>query len=135
MNGAHDLILTGAYLIRDTIFLKPKVSLIGRYGKSAYDASLGNKEIGSGFLVDFEDNNRYAIDSCVTQLRKDDTYAGKKLAIIKHNHLWFDAGAAAEDSYTLSDVIVNNSGNEVTDNSITGKLWFNGWRKSRYSKR
>ena len=130
MNGAHDLILTGAYLIRDTIFLKPKVSLIGRYGKSAYDASLGDKEIGSGFLVDFEDNNRYAIDSCVTQLRKDDTYAGKKLAIIKHNHLWFDAGAAAEDSYTLSDVIVNNSGNEVTDNSITGKLWFNGWRKS-----
>ena len=130
MNGAHDLILTGAYLIRDTIFLKPKVSLIGRYGKSAYDASLGNKEIGSGFLVDFKDNNRYAIDSCVTQLRKDDTYAGKKLAIIKHNHLWFDAGAAAEDSYTLSDVIVNNSGNEATDNSITGKLWFNGWRKS-----
>lgn len=130
MNGAHDLILTGAYLIRDTIFLKPKASLIGRYGKTIYDASLGDKKIGSGFLVDFDDNNKYAIDSCVTQLRQNDTYAGKKLAIIKHNHLWFDAGAAAEDSYTLSDVIVNNSGNEATDNSITGKLWFNGWRKS-----
>lgn len=130
MNGAHDLILTGAYLIRDTIFLKPKASLIGRYGKTIYDASLGDKKIGSGFLVDFEDNNRYAIDSCVTQLRQNDTYAGKKLAIIKHNYLWFDSQAAAEDSYTLSDIIVNNSGNEATDNSITGKLWFNGWRKS-----
>ncbi|MBQ8450007.1 MAG: hypothetical protein IJY64_03710, partial [Bacteroidaceae bacterium] len=66
MSGAHDLILTGTYLIKDTIFLKPKASLIGRYAKTSYDTVIGNKEIGSGFLVDFDDNNKYAIDSCLT---------------------------------------------------------------------
>ena len=130
MSGAHDLILTGTYLIRDTIFLKPKVSLIGRYGKTSYDAYVGNIEIGSGFLVDFVDNNKYAIDSCLTQLTADRVYSGKKQAIIKYNHLWFDAEAAPEDSYTITDKIVYNDGNETIDNSITGKLWANGWRKS-----
>lgn len=134
MNGAHDLILTGAYLIRDTIFLKPKVSLIGRYGKTIYDAPLGNKEIGSGFLVDFEDNNKYAIDSCLTQVDKDNIYTGKKQAIINYNHLWFDAGATEKNSYFLSDKIAGTSGdssiNAAVDDDITERLWTNGWRKS-----
>ena len=134
MNGAHDLILTGAYLIRDTIFLKPKVSLIGRYGRTRYDINVGDKEIGSGFLVDFEDNNRYAIDSCLTQIDENGAYTGKKQAIINYNHLWFDAEAAAEDSYTLSDKIVGTSGhssiNAAVDNIITKRLWAHGWRKS-----
>ena len=130
MSGTHDLILTGTYLIKDTIFLKPKVSLIGRYAKTCHDAFVGNQEIGSGLLVDFEDNNKYAIDSCVTQLSSDDAYSGKKLAIIKHNYLWFDPEAAPEDSYTLSDEIVTDGGKEWLDDAVTGKLWVNGWRKS-----
>ena len=130
MSGAHDLILTGTYLIKDTIFLKPKASLIGRYAKTSYDTVIGNKEIGSGFLVDFDDNNKYAIDSCLTQLTADNTYAGKKLALIKYNHLWFDADGAAENSYTITDNIVYDSGTSQVDDTITGKLWHNGWLKS-----
>ena len=130
MSGAHDLILTGTYLIKDTIFLKPKVSLIGRYAKTSYDAFVNTKDIGSGFLVDFDDNNKYAIDSYLTQLGPDRVYSGKKLAVIKHNYLWFDAEAAPEDSYTLFDKIVTDGGAAWLDDSITGKLWANGWRKS-----
>ena len=130
MSGAHDLILTGTYLIKDTIFLKPKASLIGRYAKTSYDTVIGNKEIGSGFLVDLDDNNKYAIDSCLTQLTADNTYAGKKLALIKYNHLWFDADGAAENSYTITDNIVYDSGTSQVDDTITGKLWHNGWLKS-----
>lgn len=134
MNGAHDLILTGAYLIRDTIFLKPKVSLIGRYGRTRYDIDVGNKEIGSGFLVDFDDNNKYAIDSCLTQLNEKGTYGGKKQAIVNYNHLWLDAEATAEDSYTLSDKIVGSSSqgnvNADVDNIITKRLFTTGWKKS-----
>ena len=130
MSGAHDLILTGTYLIKDTIFLKPKASLIGRYAKTSYDTVIGNKEIGSGFLVDFDDNNKYAIDSCLTQLTADNNNIGKKLALIKYNHLWFNAGAALEDSYIITDNIVYDNGSSQVDDTITGKLWTNGWRKS-----
>lgn len=134
MSGTHDLILTGTYLIKDTIFLKPKVSLIGRYAKTCHDAFVGNQDVGSGFLVDFDDNNKYAIDTCLTQLSSNRGYSGKKLAVIKYNYLWFDDNDAPENSYTLFDKIVTDGGTEWLDDSITGKLWVNGWRKSNNIK-
>lgn len=142
ITGAHDLILTGTYLIKDTIFLKPKVSLIGKYGKTIYDASVGNSAIGSGFLVDFNDNNKYAIDSYLTQLfhkvdsngnlvldekgKPISTVSGTRQAVINYNQLWFDNSPTDENfsSYTL----IGEGSEEITN--ATKSLHTNGWRKS-----
>lgn len=64
MNGAHNLMLTTHYVLKDTIYLYPKVSLIGTYGTDDFiTATPKNEAIGCGFIANFSNNDKYVIDS------------------------------------------------------------------------
>ena len=90
MNGAHNLMLTTHYVLKDTIYLYPKVSLIGTYGTDDYTtATPKNEAIGCGFIANFSNNDKYVIDS---DFAKD--YKNK----IAYTDMWIDYTNIKTDS-------------------------------------
>lgn len=54
MDGVHNLLLTSHYMLKDTIYLKRKTSLIGSYSLSSQvTATPEDKRMGCGFITNF----------------------------------------------------------------------------------
>lgn len=67
LDGRHNVVLSSLYTIKDTIWLRNKTSIKGKTFSTVFQtAAPVDSMAASGFLVDFENREKYVIDSYIT---------------------------------------------------------------------
>lgn len=121
LNRSCNLILTNTYIIKDTIWLRQYVSIIGIAPNNVYQTASPKDKKGSGFICDFNDKDKYALD---TYIEKD-----KSQVLFPYNKMYIDLneeipnynwGVNRKAQYYLKNFSIQIESSKIIEGPIFG---------------
>lgn len=123
LNRNCNLILTNTYTIKDTIWLRQYVSIIGVAPNNVYQTASPKGKKGSGFICDFNDKEKYALDTYIEKDKSQILFPYNKMYIdLNKEILNYNWGVNRKVQFNLKNFSIQIDSNKIIDGPIFGGI-------------